>query len=48
MRLEPGAVLPNAPPVNVLGPDGRRPAAHCASRLAKPFTMDWTSDRNPC
>jgi two-component system osmolarity sensor histidine kinase EnvZ len=44
MRLEPGAVLPRVPEVNIIGPVDDDMAAALAEKLRLPFSMDWVSD----
>ena len=44
MRLSPGAILPAGNHVNQLGPMDDDLAAALTSKVARPFTMDWTSD----
>ena len=44
LRMEPGAILPNAPRVNVLGPMDDDLAIALQEKVRLPFTMDWTSD----
>jgi two-component system osmolarity sensor histidine kinase EnvZ len=44
MRLEPGAILPNKPRVNVIGPVDDDLDAALAEKLRLPFNMDWVSD----
>ena len=44
MRVEPGALLPRTPPVNVLGPMDDDLSAALTDKVRLPFTMDWTSD----
>jgi two-component system, OmpR family, osmolarity sensor histidine kinase EnvZ len=44
LRVEPGAGLPRAPRVNVLGPMDDDLAVALQEKVRLPFTMDWTSD----
>jgi two-component system osmolarity sensor histidine kinase EnvZ len=44
MRLEPGAILPNKPRVNVIGPVDDDLDAALAEKMRLPFNMDWVSD----
>jgi two-component system osmolarity sensor histidine kinase EnvZ len=44
MHLEPGAILPNEPRINVLGPMDDDMEAALAQILRLPFSMDWVSD----
>ncbi len=44
LRVEPGASLPRAPRVNVLGPMDDDLAVALQEKVRLPFTMDWTSD----
>jgi two-component system osmolarity sensor histidine kinase EnvZ len=44
MKLEPGAVLPVEPRVNILGPMDDDLEAALAEKLQLPFSMDWVSD----
>jgi two-component system osmolarity sensor histidine kinase EnvZ len=44
LRMEPGAVLPRSPRVNVLGPMDDDLAVALQEKVRLPFTMDWTSD----
>ncbi len=44
MRVEPGAILPRSPAVNVLGPMDDDLAASLTARLGRDFSMDWTTD----
>jgi two-component system osmolarity sensor histidine kinase EnvZ len=44
MRLEPGAILPNKPRINVIGPVDDDLDAALAEKLRLPFNMDWVSD----
>jgi two-component system osmolarity sensor histidine kinase EnvZ len=44
MHLEPGAILPNEPRINVLGPMDDDMEAALAQNLRLPFSMDWVSD----
>jgi len=44
MGIEPDAILPNEPRVNVLGPMDDDLEAALAEKLRLPFSMDWVSD----
>jgi two-component system osmolarity sensor histidine kinase EnvZ len=44
MRLAPGAILPNVPRVNVIGPVDDDLEAALAEKVRLPFTMDWVTD----
>jgi two-component system osmolarity sensor histidine kinase EnvZ len=44
MTIAPGAVIPNAPRVNVLGPMDDDMEAALAEKLQLPFSMDWVTD----
>ncbi|HEY2616371.1 MAG TPA: ATP-binding protein [Acetobacteraceae bacterium] len=44
MTIEPGAVLPNAPRVNILGPMDDDLANSLRERIGMPFVADWLSD----
>ncbi len=44
MRLAPGAVLPNVPRVNIIGPVDDDLEAALAEKVRLPFTMDWITD----
>ena len=44
MTIEPGAVLPHTPQVNVLGPMDDDLSAALREKVRLPFTMDWTTD----
>ena len=44
LRMEPGAVLPKSPRVNILGPMDDDLAIALQEKVRLPFTMDWTSD----
>ncbi len=44
MHLEPGAILPNLPPQNIIGPMDDDLHAALQNRLHLPFTMDWLSE----
>ena len=44
VRMEPGAILPRSPRVNILGPMDEDLAVAMQEKVRLPFTMDWTSD----
>jgi two-component system osmolarity sensor histidine kinase EnvZ len=44
MRLRPGALLPNLPSTNIIGPIDDDLAASLAHKVGRPFRMDWLSD----
>jgi two-component system osmolarity sensor histidine kinase EnvZ len=44
MRLYPGAILPNQPRVNVIGPVDDDMEAALAEKVRLPFSMDWVTD----
>ncbi len=46
MELKPGAILPNQPPQNILGPMDDDLHAALVERVRLPFTMDWLSEPN--
>jgi two-component system, OmpR family, osmolarity sensor histidine kinase EnvZ len=46
MELKRGAILPNQPPQNILGPMDDDLHAAMVERVRLPFTMDWLSEAN--
>jgi two-component system, OmpR family, osmolarity sensor histidine kinase EnvZ len=45
LQMEPGAILPPSPRVNILGPMDEDLAVALQEKVRLPFTTDWTSDR---
>jgi two-component system osmolarity sensor histidine kinase EnvZ len=44
MRLRPGALLPNLPSTNIIGPIDDDLATSLQQKVGRPFRMDWLSD----
>jgi two-component system, OmpR family, osmolarity sensor histidine kinase EnvZ len=44
LQMEPGAILPSSPRVNILGPMDDDLAFALQEKVRLPFTMDWTSN----